>query len=315
MADHDLATVLAGLDVIQRQSRFRFERSADPRSQDGVHVVITEDGGTTVIVEDPNGEWAWLTLSVETDLELVGLTAAIAPALANRGIPCNIVAGMRHDHLLVPHAQVSDAIDRLRELRDAPDATHMNAGKTVEYDALSVEALTNAAALLVRLTHPAFPAVLAALHEAGEHGCTDRELVDAVDDDPKVVMGLCAALVDAGIVVVVDRRNRLTGDRPPAVVTTLRDLARGPLRVPRKLSGCVDNGRIAHYPRNPDDLDALLRCVVEVVGDGSVHREHTLSRRLATMADPAELRRRLVDRGFAERTSTGSRYLIHPLSS
>lgn len=63
---------------------------------------------------------AWITLRVHSDLAAVGLTAAFARALADTGIGCNVVAGVRHDHLFVPFDQAQQAMDALRALsRDA----------------------------------------------------------------------------------------------------------------------------------------------------------------------------------------------------
>ena len=46
----------------------------------------------------------------ESDLEAVGMTAAISRALADAGIACNVLAGSRHDHLLVPWNRRDDAV-------------------------------------------------------------------------------------------------------------------------------------------------------------------------------------------------------------
>lgn len=58
-------------------------------------------------------ELAWLTLTVESSLDAVGLTAAVSRRLADRNIACNVLAGYHHDHLLVPGARVADAIAAL----------------------------------------------------------------------------------------------------------------------------------------------------------------------------------------------------------
>ena len=47
---------------------------------------------------------AWITLTVHSDLQAVGLTASFARALADEGIACNVVAGARRDHIFVPIA-------------------------------------------------------------------------------------------------------------------------------------------------------------------------------------------------------------------
>ena len=43
-----------------------------------------------------------ITLNVYSDLEGVALTAAVAGALADNNIPCNLIAAYHHDHIYVP---------------------------------------------------------------------------------------------------------------------------------------------------------------------------------------------------------------------
>jgi hypothetical protein len=59
---------------------------------------------------------AWLTLHVHSALEAVGLTAAVATALAQAGISCNVIAGYYHDHLFVAHADGARALAVLQTL-------------------------------------------------------------------------------------------------------------------------------------------------------------------------------------------------------
>ena len=86
-----------------------------------------EDEGVTAIVPeltarelgDESACFARITLQVHSDLEGVGLTAAVSGALANVGIACNVVSGYHHDHLFVPWRQREQALSVLRELQSS----------------------------------------------------------------------------------------------------------------------------------------------------------------------------------------------------
>jgi uncharacterized protein len=60
--------------------------------------------------------FCWITLTVHSSLEAVGLTAAISTALSNAGISCNVVAAYFHDHIFVPVQDAQKAMDVLKAL-------------------------------------------------------------------------------------------------------------------------------------------------------------------------------------------------------
>ena len=117
----DLAEMLASMGVHRRDGVFTFVAVTDPPPDlvacaDAmvresatttlvmpVHVAV--DWGLPVVVE-----MAWLTITVQSSLEAVGLTAAFSRLLAGAGIPCNVLAGHDHDHILVPLHRAAEAI-------------------------------------------------------------------------------------------------------------------------------------------------------------------------------------------------------------
>ncbi len=58
-----------------------------------------------------------IELSVNSALDGVGLTAAVASALAEEGVPCNVVAAFWHDHIFVPSQMAERALAALKALQ------------------------------------------------------------------------------------------------------------------------------------------------------------------------------------------------------
>ncbi len=132
--DPRLAAALLGLQPILHDGTFVFvtlSPGADPRPYAPVAMVHEPEGLSIVVREQAAARHglaapatafraAWITLAATTDLDLVGLTATVAQALASAGIACNVVAGARHDHLFVPVARARDALAVLAGLAAPP---------------------------------------------------------------------------------------------------------------------------------------------------------------------------------------------------
>ena len=88
-----------------------------------VFALIREEEGLTAIrraapSDDPETLplFARITLQVYSDLEAVGLTAAVSGALAGQNLCANMVAGLNHDHLFVPYQQRDEALQCLKQI-------------------------------------------------------------------------------------------------------------------------------------------------------------------------------------------------------
>lgn len=111
----DLAGMLAGMAPALDARRWAFVLVEADAPADAF-AVICEDEGTTAIVPRDGGDFARITLTVHSALAGVGLTAAVATALSEAGIACNVVAAFHHDHLFVPWARAEEALDVLQRL-------------------------------------------------------------------------------------------------------------------------------------------------------------------------------------------------------
>ena len=84
------------------------------REDEGVTAIVPSELADEVEIAGP--DFARITLMVHSDLEGVGLTAAVSGALADAGIACNMVAAFHHDHAFVPAARGEEALSALQEL-------------------------------------------------------------------------------------------------------------------------------------------------------------------------------------------------------
>lgn len=66
---------------------------------------------------------AWITLTIHSALDAVGLTAAFASALGEAGISCNVIAAYYHDHIFVASGDAAQAMTVLHALSRGGD-TH-----------------------------------------------------------------------------------------------------------------------------------------------------------------------------------------------
>ena len=89
---------------------------------DDIVLLFKEQEATTVIVKKELADRlgleysfvsSWITLTVHSSLEAVGLTAAFSKALSDEGISCNVVAAFYHDHIFVDKKDTDKSMEIL----------------------------------------------------------------------------------------------------------------------------------------------------------------------------------------------------------
>jgi hypothetical protein len=136
----NLTQLLANMRPVLNPGEFVFCTTASDEALPVTEVLgsFREAEGLTLVVArnvaDAHGlayEYvaAWITLNVHSSLAAVGLTAAVAAALTQENISCNVVAAYYHDHLFVNKADAERAMTALRAL-SAPAALPTSAAST-----------------------------------------------------------------------------------------------------------------------------------------------------------------------------------------
>lgn len=126
--ERDLNHLLASLDPQLQPGEWAFCQLAageDPNPLNPA-LVFREREGITVLIphseaaragRDCNYPCRWITLGANSDLDAVGLLAAVTGRIAAAGISCNVVSAYHHDHLLVPVAAAEKVMVLLTELQ------------------------------------------------------------------------------------------------------------------------------------------------------------------------------------------------------
>ena len=125
-AETDLQTLIASMSPTPREGSFVFVSvPVDVAVGIRAEATVAEAEGLTLVLTQQDADarafsydvvMAWITLQVHSSLSAVGLTAAFSSALAAAGVSCNVLAGVYHDHLLVPVDDLERAVMVLEEL-------------------------------------------------------------------------------------------------------------------------------------------------------------------------------------------------------
>lgn len=128
--ESDLAELLRTLEPVLNEGVYVYSVAPAGADLGSLAVIGTflEPEGRTLILSEEEAlraclpilfRAAWITLKVHSDLQAVGLTAAVSRALSEVGVSCNVVAAAFHDHLFVPVQLSGRALERLQALQAA----------------------------------------------------------------------------------------------------------------------------------------------------------------------------------------------------
>jgi hypothetical protein len=126
-AETDLNKLLKTMRPILNEGEYVFCTVPITQTIDSIKIIgsFKEKEGLTVILDKNVADSlnlnytyiaAWITLTVHSSLEAVGLTAAFSTALAKAGISCNVIAAYYHDHIFVAKKDSEKAMQVLYQL-------------------------------------------------------------------------------------------------------------------------------------------------------------------------------------------------------
>ena len=128
-AESNLNILLKSLNPKLHDGEYVFCMTNDHSVIDSNEIVMIfrESEGTTLILGKETADRikldysfiaAWITLTVHSSLDTIGLTAFFSNALAREGISCNVVAAIYHDHLFVKKEDAAKAMEILIKISE-----------------------------------------------------------------------------------------------------------------------------------------------------------------------------------------------------
>ena len=123
----NLSKLIKGMTPILNQGLYVFCTIKDVNNINRKDTLceFKEKEGTTIIIEKEKADElqlnykfvaSWISLTIHSSLEAVGLTALFSTELAKHNISCNVIAGYYHDHIFVDKKDAEKAIKALNSI-------------------------------------------------------------------------------------------------------------------------------------------------------------------------------------------------------
>lgn len=127
--EKDLEKLLKTMKPSRNEGDYVFCAVNNITTMDSSDIIMffREQEGFTIIIKKELADYlkleysfvaSWITLTVHSSLEAVGLTAAFSKALSQEGISCNVVAAFYHDHIFVGKNDTDKAMVILNRFAD-----------------------------------------------------------------------------------------------------------------------------------------------------------------------------------------------------
>ena len=121
----NLVQLIRGMVPKRNDGEYVFSTLPDAqavRREDTLFEFKEREGTTLVLTREKADELGlpyhyvatWITLTIHSSLEAVGLTAAFSNELARHNISCNVVAAYYHDHIFVDQQDGEKALQVLK---------------------------------------------------------------------------------------------------------------------------------------------------------------------------------------------------------
>ena len=127
--EKNLHELLKGMTpkLIEGEYVFSTVQNLETISREDTICEFKEKEGVTIVIEKNKADdlqlsydyvASWITLTIHSSLDAVGLTAAFAEELAKYDISCNVIAAYYHDHIFVAKKDATKAMQALTALAE-----------------------------------------------------------------------------------------------------------------------------------------------------------------------------------------------------